>query len=604
MDGAAPRMLPCPNCGFLNEADDSFCGQCRRPLGAQAAVPPAQAAVPTAPAGAPSAAVTAPAATPPPTSAPAAVAPAAAAPTVPLKPGEVACPSCGTPNAVSRMFCVKCATQLRADALPARKSPLRLHRGMLLPFVLSAVIGLGATVGGARLGAILLAKGPAPSSGPAPEATPVIVTGAGGDPVGLQLTPAAPKPLEPLPNNSTIRLADYKVPTPSEANDPGHQAPWWSDTIPRVPAVSQFDGGPLQGVNCVMASGAMLARLAFGIVTTGSQLRAIQTDQEGPSSYGDLNDALEKGWGVGLLRGLLTPTQLRALSYAGAGIVVSLDYGQVSDTVRLQRSFTGNHSVYLDAFSPDALNGKPAYWVMDPIGHAWAGYKGGWWPAEDIERAGMARSGGKIYATWAFAGGIVPDRHKVLPIDAYPGGPTAAPTEATGTPDPMPTGSLPGPADDPDTGTPPPDVPQFLPISINTNVYIVQPTPEGLACTVQPVPAGCPGGIIGVIGQGGPGDPTAPPINTIDVLYGTVIAPGTVQVVFDAPAGTTGQLWTWSGVGLPLLATIAQPAVIGSTSVSVANIAVDTSGTLSFFATATSPTFSGFSTVGTLVVGS
>jgi len=105
-----------------------------------------------------------------------------------------------------------------------------------------------------------------------------------------------------------------------------------------------------------------------------------------------------------------------------------------------------------------------------------------------------------------------------------------------------------------------------------------------------------------VIGPGGPNDPTAPPLNTIDILYGTVIAPGTVQIVFDAPTGTTGQLWTFSGGGIPLLQTIAQPAIIGSTNVSVANIAVDASGTLSFFATATSPTFSGFSTLGTLVV--
>jgi hypothetical protein len=650
MDGAAPHMLPCPNCGFPNEADDSFCGQCRHPLGASDTTPTTTAPSPATPGmptpatanppvacphcgfsndaddqfcgscgkalgqptvAAPTAAIPVAAAAATPTKAPPAaisappIAPKPQPPTTPLRPGEVACPNCGTANAESRLFCIKCATQLRADALPPKKAPLRLNRGMILPFVLSTVIGLGATVGGARLGAIVLAKAPAPTAGPGnPQATPIIVTGSGGDPVGLQLTPAAPKPLDPLPDNSTIRLADYKVPTPSEANDPNHQEPWWSNTVPRVPAVSQFDGGPLQGVNCVMASGAMLARLAFGIVTTGSQLRALQTDQDGPSSYSDLNAAVEKGWGVGFLRGLLTATQLRALSYAGAGIVVSLNYGEVSENVRLQKSFTGNHSVYLDAFSPDALNGRPAYWVMDPIGHAWAGYKGGWWPAEDIERAGMARSGGKIYASWAFAGGIVPDRHKILPPDAYPGGPTAAPTDVTSSPDPMPTGSLPVPADDPDTGTPPPDVPQFLPITINTDVFVVQPTPEGLACTTTPLPAGCPGGIIGVIGQGAPGNPTAPPITTIDVLYGTVIAPGTVQIVFDAPAGTLGQLWTWGGVGLPLLQSTAQSAVIGSTNVSVANIAVDSSGTLSFFATATSPSYSGFSTVGTLVVGS
>lgn len=607
---AKPATFPCPACGFANEADDLFCGNCRRPLGDQASAAHPVSATPASatPAGA------TPAATQPATAPPAqpAVAAQMSPPppppkpvqsTTPVKPGEVACPNCGTPNLEIRLFCIKCATQLRAEALPAKKPPLRLHRGMVLPFVLSAVIGLGATVGGARLGAIVLARAPQPTAVPG---TPVVLPGDEGAPVGIALTPAAPKPLDPLPDNSTIRLASYEVPTPSEANDPERKARWWSDTLPRVPAVSQFDGGPLAGVNCVMASGAMLARLAFGIVTTGSQLRALQRDQDGASSYGDLNDAVERGWNVNFLRGLLTPTQLRALSYAGAGLVVSLDYGEVPENVRVQRSFTGNHSVYIDAFTPNGPDGGPAYWVMDPIGHAWAGYKGGWWPAEDIERAGMSRSGGKIYATWAFAGGVVPDRHKVLPPDAFPGatsGPTEAPSEAPPSVDPMPSGDLPIPPDDPDTGTPPPDIPAWIPISINTNVYLVEPKPEGLACTVQPVPAGCPGGIIGVIGPGTAADPTVPPTNQIDILYGTVIAPGTVQIVFDAPSGTTGQLWTWSSTGIPLLQTFAQPATIGGNDVSIATISVDPSGTLSFFATATSPTFSGLSTVGTLVVG-
>ena len=613
---AAPRKTPaaasastagkvaCPTCAFVNDADDLYCGSCRTPLGGAAsgaAAAGAAAGAGGAAASAPAAAVAAPAVASQ-TSLPPPPKPTQPVTAEPLKPGEIACPSCGAANPAIRMFCAKCATQLRAEALPPKKAPFRVHRGMVLPFVLSAVIGLGAAVGGARLGAIVLARAPQPTGGP--DGSPVVLPGPSGQPVGIKLTPAAPKPLDPLPDNSTIRLADYEVPTPSEANDPEHRSPWWSDTLPRVPAVSQFDGGPLEKVNCVMASGAMLARLAFGIVTTGSQLRALQGDQDGASSYGDLDAAVEKGWGVGFLRGLLTPTQLRALSYAGAGIVVSLDYGAIPADVRVQRSFEGNHSVYVDAFTPNGPDGGPAYWVMDPIGHAWAGYKGGWWPAEHIERAGMSRSGGRIYATWAFAGGVIPDRHKILPPDAYPGGPTAAPTDATATADPMPSGAVDVPADDPDTGTPPPEVPQWIPIDITTNVYIAAPTPEGLACTTQPVPPGCPGGIVGVIGPGTAADPTAPPVNQIDVLYGTVIAPGTVQIVFDAPSGTTGQLWTWSSTGIPLLQTFAQPATIGSNTVSIATISVDTSGTVSFFATATSPSFSGISTVGTLVVGS
>jgi hypothetical protein len=603
-----PAKLPCANCGFPNEVGDRFCGNCRSPLGQPDA--PAAAAAGPAPATPVASAPMAAAAAQTPGMAPATkpaqpVNPAPVQPTAPLKPGEIACPNCGTPNGPARLFCVKCATQLRAEAAPAKKPPFRLHRGMVLPFVLSAVIGLGATIGGARIGAIVLARAPQPTEQPgSPESTPFVIPGPEGDTIGFKLKPDQPKPVAPLPDDKTIRLEPYEVPTPSEANDPNHRAKWWNDTEPRIPQITQFDHGPLQGSNCVMAAGAMLAELAYGVVVTASDLRAHQSDQDGPSSYGDLNQAMKTLFGVGFLRGLLSPTQLRALSYAGAGVVVSLDYGEIPVDVRVQRTFDGNHSVYIDAFTVHGPDGRPAYWVMDPIGH-FGGYKGGWWPAEDVERAGLVRSGGKIYATWAFAGGIVPERHKVLPFEAYPGAsaaPTSGPTEPPPSADPMPSGDLPSPPDDPDNGTPPPEIPEWIPIDIQTNLYLIEPQPEGLACTVQPIPATCPGGIIGVLGAGGANDPTAPPINQIQVLYGTVIAPGTVQIVFDSPPGTDGQLWTFSDNGLPIVRTLAEPATIGSNNVSVANIQVSSSGTLSFFATATSPSYSGFSTVGSLVV--
>jgi len=194
--------------------------------------------------------------------------------------------------------------------------------------VLSAVIGLGATIGGARIGAIVLARAPQPTEQPgSPESTPFVIPGPEGDTIGFKLKPDQPKPVAPLPDDKTIRLEPYEVPTPSEANDPNHRAKWWNDTEPRIPQITQFDHGPLQGSNCVMAAGAMLAELAYGVVVTASDLRAHQSDQDGPSSYGDLNQAMKTLFGVGFLRGLLSPTQLRALSYAGAGVVVSLDYG-------------------------------------------------------------------------------------------------------------------------------------------------------------------------------------------------------------------------------------------------------------------------------------
>ena len=141
-----------------------------------------------------------------------------------------------------------------------------------------------------------------------------------------------------------MQLAEYKEAIAATPPNQNIDAKWWNDGVPRVPAISQFDGGPLQKVNCTMAAAAMLARLAYGIVTTGSQLRSLQPDQEGGTNFGDANVALEKGWGVTVLRGSLTALQMRALSYAGAGLTVSLDYGEVPVGVRLQESFTGGHA--------------------------------------------------------------------------------------------------------------------------------------------------------------------------------------------------------------------------------------------------------------------
>src|SRR5204862_7321247 len=126
----------------------------------------------------------------------------------------------------------------------------------------------------------------------------------------------------PLPPTTTIQLTSFHTAAASFSPIANVRAPWWNASIPRVPAISQFDGGPLQNANCLMASGAMLARLGYGIVTTGSQLRALQDDQEAGTTFGDLEQAVGRGWGVRFFTGGLSPLQLRALLFAGAGAVV------------------------------------------------------------------------------------------------------------------------------------------------------------------------------------------------------------------------------------------------------------------------------------------
>ncbi len=421
-----------------------------------------------------------------------------------------------------------------------------------------------------------------------------------------------PQPLAQLPTNSTIQLASYNQAAAATASvDSTGHAPWWNDTVPRIPAVSQFDGGPLAKVNCVMASGAMLARLSYGIVTSGTQLRGLQDDQANATNYADLGTAVQRGWGVSFHKGDLTALELRSLLWAGAGAVIGVVYGEIPVGIRLQESFTGNHSIYIDAFRPDGPDGPAAYYVMDPIGHTWAGYRGGWWPADDVERAAYAHSNGKISATWAFAGGIVPKDHPILPRNAYPKGPgqSAAPTvEPTEGPsaapvDPMPTGDT-TLATDPGIGDPPPDIPIFLPASFVTNLYLVDPAQGIPPCTTVPPPAGCPIGIVGVTDFGISIPIATPPPSEVQFLYMNPIAVGTYQIIFTAPPNTQQSLWLWNSAGGGALQQ--QPVeqgLIGGNPVSISTITVDPAGNFSFLATASGNGTSSFSTVGSLVVG-
>ncbi|MGH7733857.1 MAG: DUF7577 domain-containing protein, partial [Gemmatimonadales bacterium] len=456
-------MITCSVCGAVNEAEAAFCGVCGSRLGADVPGSEPGASSGTLSGGMDSAApVAAPAdeddvvptrsarkataTSPDPADPITQVVPTpvslGSAAGEPADDGKITCAVCGTRNDPDREFCRKCASPLHPSG------PVDPNAGWprkaALTFVLSAVVGVSVVLGGAAL-----LQGPT-----AIAAAPVAIVGPNGDHVDVALAPAAPVPLPALPATSTIQLASFKQAQASSPPGGLVQPPWWNATVPRVPAVTQFDGGPLQAVNCVMAAGAMLARLGYGIVTTGSQLRALQDDQGGATNYTDLQQAVQRGWGAKFFRGDLTSLQFRALLWAGAGVEIGILYGALPVADRLQENFTGNHSIYIDAFRPNGPDGPAAYYVMDPIGHTWAGYRGEWLPAQDIEAAAKAHSAGLISATWAFAGGVVPADHRVLPPDAYPSDAPPPPTQAPGKSgqpsgsggpvvDPMPVGDLP-----------------------------------------------------------------------------------------------------------------------------------------------------------------
>ena len=266
--------------------------------------------------------------------------------------------------------------------------------------------------------------------------------------------------------------------------------------FPRVPPVTQFDGGPFQNANCTLASGAMLARLGYGIVTTGSILRTLQDDQEGGTGLDDLGVALWRGYGISFHSGSIRTQQLKDLLAAGYGAVVQGDYSKVPPPLRLQASFTGTHAIYLDGYYPgDPSAGKPpAYYVIDPLGRPHAGYQGDWWPASIVDAFATSFGGGRVTAMWAFPpGGTPPDvvGADVLPIPSSGGGgpaPSLAPGETPGP-------SLPAAPEPGDLGP----VTPVPPSGIDTAGTIGDITinPVFTICLVNPLPPGCPTGIPG-----------------------------------------------------------------------------------------------------------
>jgi hypothetical protein len=476
---------------------------------------------------------------------------------------------------------------------------------VLLRFLGSAVLGAVVAVGTA----VVVAK---PQLGSDLDTSvPVSVVGTEGQAVTFGVKPLAPVALQPVPITSKIQLAAFHAATPSGGTTGEIEDPWWSKGIPRIPAVSQFDGGPLEDVNCVMASGAMLARLGFGIVTTGSQLRALQDDQEGGTDFGNLAQAVQAGWGVRFYQGSLTALQLRALLYGGAGAVIIGDYGELPANLSHSPSFTGNHAIYIDGFRPPDASGGAAYYVMDPIGRTWAGYKGEWWPAEIVEHFAGVLGNGLIATMWAFPGGKVPADRPILPPSAYPGRPGQSPGASLlpsvgpdGSPitDPMPTTDEPL-VDDPSAGEDTGGDPDFTwkDFDIRTNVFeVVKPDVDD--CLAVPPPLGCPRGIRGIVDLGGLVLGTAPPkTDGIKILFGEAISPGMYQIIFETPPDTSSELWFWDVTdGSKLEPARVEEGVLDGDAVKIGTISLDPTKDYSFLASATGDGVRLMSSVGAL----
>jgi hypothetical protein len=350
----------------------------------------------------------------------------------------------------------------------------------------------------------------------------------------------------------------------------------------------------------------------------------------GGTSLSDLEVAIGR-YGVSFSQAPISRLQLRALLYAGAGAVVQGSYGDVPVDLRLQKDFTAGHAIYLDGFRPASADGPAAYYVLDPLGPTWAGYRGGWWPADVVEGFATAFGGGSIYAAWAFPGGHTPTSYPVLPPDAYPSPtpegqtPSLAPG-ATLPPSPLPSPSAPTPSGEVPSASPPllpsPDPSASIPPSASSPV----PLPSGFwnfgglqvlkpkldlsvllgYCATTPAPSSCPSGIIGIFPPEATPPPTLPPLQTtfnVDLLYANAISPGLMQVIFTTPDGTTPALQFWdssASTGTLSLAPSVESALLNGKVVQVAQFPISEGGTYDFIASAAGTGVRALSQVGTI----
>ena len=413
---------------------------------------------------------------------------------------------------------------------------------------------------------------------------------------------SAPKPLEAPPTKAKIQAVSFHPNSQPNSTD---RAPWWTSSgLPRVPSITQFDGGPLQNVNCVMAAGAMLARLGYGIITTGTELRAHQSDQSGGTTLQDLDAAVSDGWGVHFARGYVSVLTFRQLLYGGAGAVIIVHYGGLPVGDRNQPSFTGDHAMYIDAFAPSNGTDGARYYVLDPIGKPWQGYNGQWVNAADLEHAALVFGGGGIVASWAYAGGTAPrGPSPTLPPEAVPSGAPSA--EPSAQPSPSPSGSP--SVDTPIGDSPAPEVPAGIDtILVDTSTVggVKVSSILGL-CVGGAAPLFCPDGIVGTYPSPSipPSIPPLVPEVPLHLLYGSDPQPGTYQAIFTAPPGVTPELDYWSG-GDPTKIGHADliEATLDGQPVWIATFPVQP-GTYHFLASAGGPGGIGVSDVGTTTIG-
>jgi hypothetical protein len=419
-------------------------------------------------------------------------------------------------------------------------------------------------------------------------------TNPGDVPAGFVTRPGASPgtPLGPPPGDQLIQLVSFNKDAPPPLF--GERAPWWTPSgIPRVQHITQFDHGDLQGVNCVMAAGAMLAQLGYGIMTSGSQMRSLmKPGHGGGTNLYELQQVVRSGWNVEFRIGRITTLMFRALLHAGAGAVIIVDYGLIPFNLRNQKNFDGDHAMYVDALRLRADGSGAEYFVMDPINR----YHGDWWPADIVDRAALDFGGGAYVTAWAFAGGIVPHGNYpsqppaelLPPADKQPGHrPTDPPIAASPVPSASAEPTVDEPIGDPAPQEPPPDPDSDLGNKGSTEGGLGIDFFLGL-CVAADRPAFCPPGVPAVYPSAKAPPPTVPPLiaqGPLDLLYTDVPQPGVWRTFIDGPPDLepTFSYWPADGSG-PALEADALLATLGGKQVWMVTVPIPEAGNFAFLA--------------------
>jgi hypothetical protein len=437
--------------------------------------------------------------------------------------------------------------------------------------------------------------------------------GAGGGPSAFDLVHQTGSAVNGLPPaDLAAAAADLLDNKPVSPLDPSG--------FPRVTPITQFDGGPFEGANCTLASGAMLARLGWGIVTDGSTLRTLQSDQSGGTGLDDLSQALWTGYGVVPKTGLLKPTQLKDLLSKGYGAVIQGVYGQIPENLRLQKSFTGTHAIYVDAYWPGDGKTPAAYFVIDPIGRPQWGYQGDWWPASVVDTFGTAFTtamvdgrqiagiapgapiSGRIAAAWVFPPGGQPPAISdpdVLPIPASGGGGPGGSPGPSGSPGAS-ASVEPAPSE---AGDASPVTPVLDPLDPVVTVDDVVLVPWLLVCVITPTPPSCPDGQDGVFEPPPDIILAPPPVGpTISVKFVDSDRPDVALVGYTVSAPLASDVRFWPESDSPVSAHGASAIGtidVGGTPTFVARLDVQAATTYHFQVVAGDPGSTIVSPVGT-----